>query len=249
VELNGAGEVEATINEDGTELSFVVPEDAALGVRPVVITTPYGEVRFNLEILERTGDEPHPGFTDVPETHLFFGEIMWLANQDITRGCNPPANDMFCPDDSITRGQMAAFLNRALDWPASDVDGFEDDGHSVFEGDLNAAKAQDVFRGCNPPLNTLSCVDDPITRGEMAAVVVRALDLPASDEDAFVDDDLSVFEGDINALAAADVTRGCNPPANDEFCPDREMTRGEMAAFLFRALADRLNGEEEAMES
>jgi hypothetical protein len=30
-------------------------------------------------------------------------------------GCNPPVNDRFCPAQSVTRGQMAAFLNRALE--------------------------------------------------------------------------------------------------------------------------------------
>jgi len=32
----------------------------------------------------------------------------------ITAGCDPPVNDRFCPDDVVTRGQMAAFLHRAL---------------------------------------------------------------------------------------------------------------------------------------
>lgn len=239
VELNGAGEVDYEATPDGTELTFVVPETAALGDRHVVISNDYGETEFILRVLE--GTQPHPGFTDVPETHLFFNEIRWLAEHGITRGCNPPANDRFCPDEPVSRGQMAAFLNRALGWPATDVDGFIDDGHSVFEGDLNAAKEQDVFRGCNPPINNRACPDDPISRGEMAAVIVRALGLPGSDVDAFIDDDLSVFEGDINALKAADITRGCNPPANNQYCPDRDMTRGEMAAFLYRALHDVLD--------
>jgi len=30
-------------------------------------------------------------------------------------GCNPPTNDRFCPNDYVTRGQMAAFLARGLD--------------------------------------------------------------------------------------------------------------------------------------
>ncbi|MDH4307732.1 MAG: S-layer homology domain-containing protein [Acidimicrobiia bacterium] len=40
------------------------------------------------------------------------------------------------------------------------------------------------------------------------------------------------------ALAAAGVTRGCNPPVNDRFCPAEPVTRGQMAAFLHRALTD-----------
>jgi hypothetical protein len=37
-----------------------------------------------------------------------------LATAGVTRGCNPPANDLFCPEDPVTRGQLAAFLRRAL---------------------------------------------------------------------------------------------------------------------------------------
>jgi hypothetical protein len=51
-------------------------------------------------------------FNDVPDDHLFAIEIAWLADNDITRGCNPPANTLFCPDGFVTRGQMAAFLYR-----------------------------------------------------------------------------------------------------------------------------------------
>jgi hypothetical protein len=38
-----------------------------------------------------------------------------LANHDITKGCNPPANDEFCPDENLSRAQMATFLARALE--------------------------------------------------------------------------------------------------------------------------------------
>src|SRR5690606_16411292 len=51
-------------------------------------------------------------FKDVPSSDIFHGDITWLADNDITRGCNPPANDHFCPDDNVTRGQMAAFMHR-----------------------------------------------------------------------------------------------------------------------------------------
>jgi hypothetical protein len=76
-----------------------------------------------------------------------------------------------------------------------------------------------------------------VTRGQMAAFLVRALDLGRSDAVDFVDDEGSVFEADIQSLAAAGITRGCNPPANDRFCPNDAVTRGQMAAFLKRGLA------------
>ncbi|VAW06414.1 hypothetical protein MNBD_ACTINO02-1638 [hydrothermal vent metagenome] len=52
--------------------------------------------------------------------------------------------------------------------------------------------------------------------------------------DTFNDDDGSIFEADIEWLAGAGVTAGCNPPDNDSFCPDAGVTRGQMAAFMRR---------------
>lgn len=54
-------------------------------------------------------------FEDVPGDHTFHADIDWLADNDITRGCNPPANDRYCPDDPVTRGQMGAFMRRLAD--------------------------------------------------------------------------------------------------------------------------------------
>jgi hypothetical protein len=48
---------------------------------------------------------------DVPITHPFFRFVEALAKAGITSGCGP---DSFCPDDPVTRGQMAVFLATAL---------------------------------------------------------------------------------------------------------------------------------------
>jgi Tol biopolymer transport system component len=161
-----------------------------------------------------------------------------IAAAGITRGCNPPVNDAYCPDQPVTRGQMAAFLVRALDLPTAGTgDPFTDDDGSVFETDIGAIAAAGITRGCNPPVNDAYCPDQPVTRGQMAAFLVRALDLPSSgSSDLFVDDDGSVFEADIDRLGAAGITRGCNPPANDRYCPVEPVTRAQMASFLTRAL-------------
>jgi len=50
----------------------------------------------------------------------------------------------------------------------------------------------------------------------------------------FTDDDASIFEADIEWMAANGITSGCNPPANDNYCPDSAVTRGQMAAFMKR---------------
>ena len=69
----------------------------------------------------------------------------------------------------------------------------------------------------------------------MAAFLVRALNLETpTASDSFTDDDGSIFEADIETLGASGITDGCTPTT---YCPDRSVTRGEMAAFLVRALA------------
>lgn len=114
---------------------------------------------------------------------------------------------------------------------------FDDASGLIFEADIGWLAAAGVTRGCNPPLNDKFCPDDPVTRGQMAAFLVRALGLTDRGSVDFVDDDGLLFEADIERLAAAGVTRGCNPPENDRFCPDDPVTRGQMAAFLRRALS------------
>jgi hypothetical protein len=70
----------------------------------------------------------------------------------------------------------------------------------------------------------------------MAAFLVRAFGYTDDGGgNLFTDDDGSTFERDTDRLGAAGVTRGCNPPTNDRFCPDDPVTRGQMAAFLARA--------------
>ena len=51
-------------------------------------------------------------FDDVPDSHTFHNAIDWMADNNITVGCNPPANNRYCPDEYVTRAQMAAFMKR-----------------------------------------------------------------------------------------------------------------------------------------
>jgi hypothetical protein len=57
-------------------------------------------------------------FIDVPTSHPFFQHIEALYASGITTGCSMTPL-LYCPDQYVTRGQMAAFLARALglNWP------------------------------------------------------------------------------------------------------------------------------------
>ena len=151
-------------------------------------------------------------FSDTAGT-VFPVEIEWIAASGVTLGCS-----------------------RALELPATAASGFTDVSGSVFFSDIGAIAAAGITRGCNPPVNDQYCPDRVVTRGEMAAFLNRAFDLPAAAGSGFTDTDVSVFAGDIEALAASGITKGCNPPANDMFCPYDPVSREQMAAFVYRAL-------------
>ncbi|HVR79949.1 MAG TPA: S-layer homology domain-containing protein [Acidimicrobiia bacterium] len=180
--------------------------------------------------------EPDGGFSDT-SGHVFENAIAWLADEGITQGCNPPDNTMFCPDDRVTRGQMAAFLVRAFGYTDNGGgDLFIDDNDSVFENAIDRLATAGVTQGCNPPNNTRYCPNDFVTRGQMAAFLGRAFNYTDDGGgDWFIDDNGSVFENAIDRLRTAGVTQGCNPPLNDRYCPNDFVTRGQMAAFLKRA--------------
>jgi hypothetical protein len=56
---------------------------------------------------------PSQRFTDVPPSNVFYNFIDRMAVLNITLGCTPD-HLMYCPNDSVTRAQMAAFLVRAF---------------------------------------------------------------------------------------------------------------------------------------
>ncbi|MEA2022750.1 MAG: Ig-like domain-containing protein [Actinomycetota bacterium] len=215
--------------------TFTYRINDGLGPNPLTDTA---TVTITITIPDPDPDPTHPRFVDVPATHLFYADVEWLATEGITKGCNPPINDHYCPDANVTRGQMAAFLVRAMGY-TDDGGGdlFADDNGSIFEADIDRLGTAGVTKGCNPPANTHYCPDANVTRGQMAAFLVRALGYTDDGGgNLFTDDNGSIFEADIDRLGTAGVTKGCNPPTNDRFCPDAYVTRAQMAAFLHRAL-------------
>ena len=65
-----------------------------------------------------------------------------LAASGITQGCD---DGRFCPQDLVTRGQMAAFLNRALELSPASSAGFVDTVGHIFEADIDRGR-------CDPRL-------------------------------------------------------------------------------------------------
>ena len=116
---------------------------------------------------------------------------------------------------------------------------FSDDDGSVHEPGLEALAARGVLAGMECD-EGLICPTEPLKRWEMAVWLVRVLDGadPAPlDESRFVDVDAELWWAPfVDRLFALEVTVGCRTePAR--FCPDRNVSRAQMATFLKRAFA------------
>jgi hypothetical protein len=206
--------------------NIVDPAYDAVGVGTVEARGAIYVVFVFADLIDSVAEVSGSRFSDVGGSP-FGSSIEALAAAGITSGCGA---DRFCPDDPVTRGQMAAFLVRALDVPAVSGSRFSDVGGSPFGSSIEALAAAGITSGCGADR---FCPDDPVTRGQMAAFLVRALDVPAVSGSRFSDVGGSPFGSSIEALAAAGITSGCGA---DRFCPDDPVTRGQMAAFLVRGL-------------
>ncbi len=185
----------------------------------------------------RDAPPPEPwwdGHFQDDEESVHQADIDRIHAEGLTRGCNPPENTQYCPDRQITRGEMAAFIRRLQDLPAAADSYFIDDDDNIFSDDIDAITEAGIGFGCT---ETEFCPDQPLLRHEMAELLVRTFEYEVPDaEDRFIDDDGLAFEHSIDVLAAVGVTYGCNPPDNTRFCPERPLTRAEMASFFVRAL-------------
>ena len=167
-----------------------------------------------------------PPFSDV-DGHPFEEHIEWMRLAGLTEGCG---GGRFCPDAPVTRGQMASFLVRALELPPTDTDAFDDDDGTTHEDAINRLAASGIASGCSA---TNYCPNATVIRGQMASFMARGLDLPFATRDWFADDDRSSYQTNINRLAESRIASGCG---HGRFCPNSGITRGQMAAFLHRAL-------------
>jgi hypothetical protein len=193
------------------QIRFWVTAEVFLCLSMVALTTP---VRAAVTPFIDIGGSAHAA------------DIETLYSWGITKGCSAT---QFCPNAPLLREQMAAFLSRSFVTPVSQLDYFLDDEASTLESSINSIAGAGLTMGCGPGA---FCPGGSVTRGQMAAFLFRALELP-SGSDRFTDDNGHLFENEINGLAQSGITLGCSATA---FCPDHVLTRGQMASFLVRSL-------------
>ncbi len=114
-------------------------------------------------------------FLDVPPAHPFHDFVNTIRRHEVTAGCLDGKS--FCPDASITRGEMAVFLIKALAGsgygppPATGI--FADVPPDYFAIDwVEDLYNRGITGGCIAvPLQY--CPDRPVTRAEMAVFLLK----------------------------------------------------------------------------
>ena len=110
-------------------------------------------------------------FTDVDTSHPQAAFIERFAQLGITQGCGDGTR--FCPDDPVTRAQMAVFLSRAYGLAEGPDPGFSDVASDAwYASEVAKLTASGVTAGCGD--GTHFCPEDSTTRAQMATFLFRA---------------------------------------------------------------------------
>ena len=170
-------------------------------------------------------------FPDVAEGHIFWGDISCLAYYGVTIGYG---DGTFRPGADVSNGEMVLFMERAAAAAGADAE--------AVVGDFAETGS------------------DPVHRGDMALLIARLLveatseespvDVKTNDDGTFAVDGVAADDWDYfadsrrlqnrvsdsaaSALYELGVAKGTGM---GDFSPEASVSRGEMAAFITRALA------------
>ena len=182
-------------------------------------------------------------FTDVPLGDPSFGFIEFMYQGGYTSGCQTVPS-LYCPSDSITRGQMAVFLERSkrganfTHTPTGTM--FSDvTAATPFAGFIEQLSLDGITSGCTAGPPPAFCPTANVNRAAMAKFLLKAKcgaaytpATPASSP--FAD----VPVGDpflpwINKVYTLGITTGC-VASPLQYCPNNSVTRAQMATFIYR---------------
>lgn len=169
-------------------------------------------------------------FTDVPTTKHFAEAVNDLAERNVIGGY---PDGTFKPGNSITRGQAAAIIAKMIKLDTDNVKnpGFTDVSTANGYYKAIAAMAQEGIIGGYP--DGRYGPNDPIKRGQMASILVKAFDLPRQyGNNPFKDIgqkwDSSHYEN-ILIIHHLGITTGTT---YNTFSPNLPITRGQAAKMI-----------------
>ena len=178
-------------------------------------------------------------WVDVTVDHWALASIEKIYAAGITEGCSSTPLK-YCPAEPVTRAQMAAFLVRSLGLEgstASPVSSYFADVEATawYAGVVGRLYEESITEGCAPdPLRY--CPAKSVTRAEMAAFLVRALNAenPGAPYHGYFPDVPAAawYAPYVETLHELGVVFG-NPDGN--YHPQDLVNRAQMAAMLDRA--------------
>jgi hypothetical protein len=183
-------------------------------------------------------------FFDVHSCHWALQYIEKLYSDGITGGCgsNPL---LYCPEQRVTRDQMAVFLLKSKYGSSyalplvEDTTGFTDVPISYWAAAwIKQLAAEGITGGCS---GSKYCPGAPVTRAQMAVFLLKSkygssyTPLPVVTSTGFIDVPTTYWAAAwIKQLAAEGITGGCG---NGNYCPEAPVTRAEMAVMLIRTFS------------
>lgn len=173
--------------------------------------------------------------------------VLCMADYGLTDGLR--GGDSYGPRLDVNRGQMASFIARFIeDYTGEELeegDGFRDVPDSyVHAANINKIENIGVTEGTRRSGGQEFDPLADVSRGQMASFISRALTYleddqgrpesvpPRTGDDYFSDDDGSVHEANINALADVGIVQGF---ADGTYRPAASVKRDQMASFVMRA--------------
>jgi hypothetical protein len=182
-----------------------------------------------------------PTFSDVGSQYWAWNFIERLYAAGITGGCSLSPLQ-YCPEATVTRAQMAVFLERGIHSssyspPAvGGSTGFGDVSTSYWAAAwIKQLATEGITGGCG---SGSYCPESPVTRAQMAVFLLRSKYGASYSPPAvgvgtgFSDVDVTYWAGAwIKQLVAEGITAGCGASA---YCPEAPVTRAQMAVFLVR---------------
>jgi len=195
----------------------------------------YGGLPGNETITTDPWNASASPFVDVPELSPYYQGILWAAANQITTGVTPTT---FCPSAPCTRAQIVTFLWRAAGRPEPKVSYGQ--YMDVNDPSVYYHKAVHWGAGLNMESSGTFRPNDPCTRFDAVYFIWCAYGCPAPTKEAhFADlqekEDLD-FIHPIQCVHWA-VEKGITKGTGDgtTFSPNDPCTRGQIAAFLYRA--------------
>lgn len=188
---------------------------------------------------QRTGYiGPLSVFSDVATSSVSWSYVQALYAAEITSGCTAGS---YCPNDNVSREQMAIFLVRAMHGPTftppAATGDFSDVNIASFAAPyIEQFAADGITTGCaTSPLRF--CPADPVQRSQMAIFLLRAkhgagYTPPPATGTMFADVPAGSFGAAwIEQLANEGITSGCG---GGNYCPGSPVNRAQMAIFITR---------------